>query len=57
MLLSNLVEKHAQFDSVGQPVGSIVAVWLDGIGVLQLAIVFAGGQTEIFPFAECLVTP
>lgn len=53
---TNLVGLNAKFDSEGQPIGRIVAVWLDGCGVLQLAIVLSTGPSVVHPFTACVVS-
>lgn len=55
-LHTELVGLNAQFDSPGNPVGRIVAVWLDGVGVLQLAIRTSTGLSVVHPFTSCIIT-
>ncbi len=56
-LHTSLIGKNAQFDSSGQPLGKIVAVWLDGNGVLMVARVLATGPSVVDRFLDLVVVP
>jgi len=54
---TNLIGHTAHFDSLGQPDGIIVAVWVDPIGVLQCALRLSTGQNVVFPFTAIVLVP
>jgi len=56
-LETNLIGKIAHFDSLGQPDGIIVAVWVDPIGVLQCGLRLVTGQHVVFPFLSIVLVP